>query len=306
MRIVFMGSAELAVPSLRALLEHGADEVVGVVSQPDRPAGRRRMPTPCPLKAFVEGMNLPVLTPEKIGDPASVEALARLNPDLFVVVAYGQYIPTRVIELAPRGAINVHPSLLPKYRGSAPIQWAILNGDGVTGVSIIYLARKMDAGDIIRQVEHPIDPEDTSATLHDALAKIGAGLLLDAVDDIRAGQVVRTVQDAAEAIEIRKLDKEDGRIDWSRPAAEIRNRIRAFDPWPGSHCTLPNGGQLKVWKAQLGEGKGEPGVLLDDTLLVATGEGALRLVEVQPEGKGRMSAKDFLNGRPLPAGSRLA
>jgi methionyl-tRNA formyltransferase len=305
MRIVFMGSAELAVPSLRALAESETDQVVGVVSQPDRPAGRKRVLTPCPLKAFAETIGLPVMTPEKIGAPESVDQLAALKPDLFVVAAYGQYIPSRVIGLAPNEAINVHPSLLPKYRGSAPIQWAILNGDSVTGVSIIYVAKKMDAGDILRQMEYPLGPDETSATLHDALADKGAELLLQAIDDIRTGTVSRTVQDETQVVEIRKLAKEDGKIDWSLPAEQIRNRIRAFDPWPGSFCTLADGELLKVWKAERDDGSGLPGELLDDHLLVATGDGALRLQEVQPVGKKRMDAIAFLNGRPVVKGERL-
>lgn len=305
MRMVFMGSAELAIPSLKAILDAGQDEVVGVVSQPDRPAGRKRQPTPCPLKAFAEECGLNVMVPEKVGSPESVASLEALNPDLFVVVAYGQYIPARIIELAPDEAINVHPSLLPKYRGSAPIQWAIANGDSITGVSIIYLAQKMDAGDIIRQETYPIEISDTSGELHDKLAIFGAELLLLAMDDIRNGTISRTSQDESQVVEVRKLAKEDGVIDWSLPAATLRNRIRAFDPWPGSTCKLPDGELLKVWSVELVQGCGAPGELLDDRLLVATGEGALRLTEIQPAGKKRMPATSFLNGRAIPLGGCL-
>ena len=305
MRIIFMGSAELAIPSLQALLRSRKDELVGVASQPDRPAGRKRVPSPCPLKAFAEKAGLPVMVPEKIGNPDSVEALAALKPDLFVVVAYGQYIPTRVIDLAPCKAINLHPSLLPKYRGSAPIQWAIANGDTITGVSIITVAHKMDAGDILRQETHPIADDATSLSLHNTLARAGAKLLLKTIDDIRTGTVSRTAQDEGQVVEIRKLVKEDGEIDWAQPAATIRNRIRAFDPWPGSTCKLPTGEILKVWCTERAEGNGKPGELLDDHLLVATGDGALRLVEIQPVGKKRMPATSFLNGHPLQAGSCL-
>jgi len=306
MRIVFMGSAELAIASLQAVLHAGQDQVVGVVTQPDRPAGRKRALTPCPLKAFAEEQGLRVMTPVKIGSEASVQALAALEPDLFVVVAYGQYIPGRVIKLAPKEAINVHPSLLPKYRGAAPIQWAILNGDDKTGVSIIYLAPKMDAGDILRQETWTIDPDDTSATLHDKLAVFGADLLLKAMDDIRNGTVSRTVQDESRAVEIRKLTKEDGAIDWSLPAGSIRNRIRAFDPWPGSYCRLPGDEILRVWRAEVESAEGSAGELLDDGLLVAAGSGALRLTEVQPVGGRRMPAASFLNGHPLAKGVRLS
>jgi methionyl-tRNA formyltransferase len=305
MRIVFMGSAELSIPSLKALLESAEHEVVEVVAQPDRPAGRKRKLTPCALKAFAVEQGLSVMTPEKVGDPASVEALAALKPDLLVVVAYGQYIPQRVIQLAPYQAINVHPSLLPKYRGSAPIQWALLNGDAVTGVSIIYLAQKMDAGDILRQETWAIEDSDTSGSLHDKLAVFGAELLLKAIDDIASDSVTRQAQYEPDVVEVRKLTKEDAPIDWSMPAAVIRNRIRAFDPWPGTTCVLPSGDLLKIWRAALEsyEGDAAPGQLLDDRFLVMTGEGALRIVEVQPAGKKRMAASDFLRGHPLPAGS---
>ena len=307
MRIIFMGSAQLAVPSLKAVLRSGQDEVVGVVSQPDRPAGRKRVLTPCPLKAFADEQGLNVMTPEKIGDPDAVQALKELKPDLLIVVAYGQYIPQRVIQLAEHEAINVHPSLLPKYRGSAPIQWAILNGDRQTGVSIIYLAEKMDAGDILRQEAYPLGRDETSASLHDKLAEVGAELLLKAVADIREGAVRRTVQDETQVIEIRKFTKEDGHIDWTLPAEQIRNRIRAFDPWPGSFCKLPSGDPLKIWKAEVEEVQGEypPGTLLDDRLLVQTGSGALRLIEVQPVGRKRMDAGSFLNGAALAEGGLL-
>jgi methionyl-tRNA formyltransferase len=305
MRIVFMGSAELAVPSLGALTDRSVDEVVGVVTQPDRPSGRNRKLSPCPLKAFAESRGLNVMTPAKVGEPESLQALAALKPDLFVVVAYGQYIPSTVIKLARHEAINVHPSLLPKYRGAAPIQWAVLNGDEQTGVSIIYLARKMDAGDILRQVCCPIEPDDTSALLHDRLAELGADLLLETIDDIRNDRVSRTVQHEADAVEISKLSKKDGKIDWSMPAEIIRNRIRAFDPWPGSYCILPDGDVLKIWKACPESGEGAPGELLDDRLLVATGSNALRLLEIQPAGRKRMAAEAFLNGHPLEAGNKL-
>jgi len=306
MRLVFMGSSEMAVPSLEAILRCGKDEIVAVVSQPDRPAGRHRRLRPCPLKVAALNAGIPVLTPEKIGAPDSIEALAALRPELIVVVAYGQYIPSRVTELAPHRAINLHPSLLPKYRGAAPIQWAIVNGDRVTGVSIIYVEQKMDAGDIIRQAEYPIDPDDTAQTLHDKLAVFGAKQLLLAIDDIRSETVQRKPQDETAAVEVRKLVKEDGKMDWSLSAEALRNRIRGFNPWPGCYCTLPNGEILKIWAAQCEEAEGAPGEVLDDHLLVAAGEGALRLTEVQPAGKKRMSSAAFLNGHPLPSGSFLA
>ena len=265
----------------------------------------KRVLTPCPLKAFAEEQGLRVMIPEKIGGPEAVQALEAVKPDLLVVVAYGQYIPQRVIHIGKYQAINVHPSLLPKYRGSAPIQWAILNGDTVTGVSIIYLAKKMDAGDILQQETYLLGRDETSATLHDKLAIFGSQLLIKAIEDIRSNSVIRTVQDESEMVEVRKLTKDDGKIDWSLPAEVLRNRIRAFDPWPGSFCQLPNGDAMKVWRAEQVEGIGVPGELLDGRLRVATGEGALRLIEIQPLGKKRMSATAFLNGFPVPTGQLL-
>jgi methionyl-tRNA formyltransferase len=180
-----------------------------------------------------------------------------------------------------------------------------LNGDQQTGVSIIYLAKKMDAGDILRQERTPIGPDDTSAILHDRLAVLGAELLLKTIEDIRQDRVIRTVQNEADAVEISKFSKEDGKIDWSMLAEKIRNRIRAFDPWPGSYCILPDGSMLKVWKAATESGDGAPGELLDDRLLVATGSRALRLLEIQPAGRKRMSSEAFLNGQPMRQGEHL-
>lgn len=305
MRIVFMGSADLAIPSLEILLRDPTIEIVGVVTQPDRPAGRRRQPTACPLKACAEKHGLAVATPDIIGAAEAVAALAALRPDLFVVVAYGQFIPERVLALAPYRGINVHPSLLPQYRGAAPIQWAIAHGDTETGVSIIDVAARMDAGDLLLQESLPIAPEDTSQTLHDKLAQLGAQLLLETIGKLRNGTATRCPQDESLATTVRKLSKEDGILDWSAPAETLRNQIRAFNPWPGSRCRLPDGTELKVWNAAVETAEGLPGTLLDDQLLVATGHAALRLLEVQPAGRKRMSAEAFLNGQPLPRGNRL-
>ena len=218
MRIVFMGSAELAVPSLRAILDRADDEVVGVISQPDRPAGRKRQLTPSPLKAFAQSQQLNIHTPEKVGDPETLHTLEQLRPDLIVVVAYGQYIPSTVIRLARYEAINVHPSLLPKYRGAAPIQWAIANGDTHTGISIIYVAKEMDAGDVILQRELDIDPDDTSGSLSEKVAEMSGELLIAAMNDLQDGSAEPQPQDPELVIEVRKLEKEDGRIDWTLPA----------------------------------------------------------------------------------------
>lgn len=305
MRIVFMGSAALAVPSLKKLVQAREHDVVGIITQPDRPAGRKRLLTPCPVNVFASSMNLMICTPEKISCDQMIEQIQDWQPDLIVVVAYGQYIPKRLISIAPHKAINVHPSLLPMYRGAAPIQWALINGDTHTGVSIINVAEKMDAGEIFKQETVYIDESDTAATLHDRCADVGARLLLETIDDIASGSVAPYAQDESNVVEVRKLSKADGVIDWNQPAAMIHNRIRAFDPWPGSRCTLPSGELLSVWRAVCVDGEGVPGEVLDDALTIATAGGALRLLEVQLAGGKRMPADVFLRGRPLQKGTRF-
>lgn len=307
MRIVFIGSAVIGFPVLEALLAGKGNEIVAVVTQPDRPAGRKQQLTPCPVKLFAQEHGLPVLSPEKVKD--SLPELTALEADLFVVVAYGQYIPQSVLLLPKHGAINLHPSLLPKYRGSSPIQWAIANGDTVTGVTVLYVSEKTDAGDIILQCEVPISPDDTSATMDPVLAAAGAELLTEAIEQIRNGTVQRHPQDAAAATEVRKLTKEDGRLDWSLPAEVLRNRIRGFTPWPGCFCELPEDGlRLKVIRAVAEARNGVPGEILETSgsgPLVAAGKGALRLFEVQPAGKCIMDGASFLRGYPLKPGLRL-
>jgi methionyl-tRNA formyltransferase len=307
MRVVFFGSASIGFPLLEALLASAGDEVAAVVTQPDRPAGRKQQLTPCDVKTFAQQRGLPVLSPEKIGD--SLPELAALKADLFVVVAYGQYIPQSVLALPKYGAINLHPSLLPKYRGSSPIQWAVANGDTVTGVTILYVSEKMDAGDIILQREVPISPDDTSATLEPVLAAAGAKLLMEAVEQIRSGTVQRHPQNDATATEVRKLTKDDGRLDWTLSAEVLRNRVRGFTPWPGCFCEMPDGQRLKVVRAAVEDRAGSPGEILEATgagLLIATGEGTLRLLEVQPSGKCVMDGASYLRGYPLTPGVRLA
>jgi len=306
MRAVFFGSAAIGFPSLEALLCSPSDEVTAVVTQPDRPAGRKQQLTPCPVKVFAAERGIPVLSPEKIKD--SLPELRALNADLFVVVAYGQYIPPSVLALPRCGAINLHPSLLPKYRGSSPIQWALANGDTMTGVTILYVSEKMDAGDLILQREQPVSPDDTAVTLESRLAQTGAQLLMEAVEQIRNGTVCRRPQDDAAATEVRKLTKEDGRLDWTLSASALRNRIRGFNPWPGCFCEMPDGQRLKILRAAVEDRSGMPGQILEAAgagLLVAAGEGSLRLLEVQPAGKCVMDGAAYLRGHPPAAGVRL-
>jgi methionyl-tRNA formyltransferase len=304
MRIVFMGSGSFACPVVAALLErHGAD-VIGVVTQPDRPKGRNRVPAPCPVKERAAGRGPRILTPEKISEAA--EELRAMAPDLIVVADYGQYIPQAVLAIPPMRAINVHPSLLPRYRGAAPIQWALAHGDTVTGVTVQYVAKKMDAGDILLQQEFEIGAEETAADLEARLAQAGGELALRAIELIASGHVHATPQDEAAATHARKLTKEDGRIDWGKPAAVIRNRIRAFHPWPGSYTTF-QGTQIKVLTVALEPSSGgthRASVLSlgADGPVIGTGEGALRLVTVQPEGRKPMPGADWARGARVNIG----
>ncbi len=305
MNILFMGSAQFACPAVEALLG-SRHRLIACVTQPDRPKGRSLKVSPCPVKALAEARGVAVLTPEKIGD--AYGALAALAPDLTVVAAYGQYIPGRILDLPRLGSINIHPSLLPRYRGAAPIQWAVASGDTETGVTILHVSRAMDAGDIILQERSAIGVDETAAVLEPRLAAHGAALLLRAIDLLESGTAPRIPQDPALATHARKLTKEDGLLDWREPAAVLRHRVRGFQPWPGCH-TFDRGQRLKVLSVRVEEARGEPGTLLDaggDGPMIACGEGALRLLEVQPEGRRPVAGTAFLAGAGWQRGDRLA
>lgn len=303
MRIVYMGTPRFAVPALERLVECGRHEVVTAVTQPDRPRGRNLQLAACPVKEAAVARGVAVLTPERIGD--ALAELTALRPDVIAVAAYGQFIPRAVRELAPKGCINIHPSLLPKYRGAAPIQWAVANGDAETGVTIMHVAKVMDSGDIILQRPHPIPADASAADLEPVLAQVGADMLLEAIDQLGAGTAARIAQDEAQVTIARKLTKEDGRLDWTRPAVELANRVRGFQPWPGCHFTA---GSLtvKVHKVQVVDAHGQPGCVLDEGPTVACGTGALRLLDVQPEGKRAMPATDWMRGARIATGAVLA
>ncbi|MCS6770469.1 MAG: methionyl-tRNA formyltransferase [Kiritimatiellae bacterium] len=304
MRILFMGSDAFAVPAIEALAR-SPHLVLACVTQPDRPQGRGRKVKPCPAKDAAERLGIPTLTPERIGD--AFEEIAARAPELIVVAAYGQYIPSRLLNLPPKGCINIHPSLLPRYRGAAPIQWAVANGETETGVTIAEVTPKMDAGPILLQQSHPIFPGDTALTLESRLANAGAELMLEAIRLIENGEVRRTPQDEASATWARKLTKEDGRLDWRRPATELHNQIRGFVPWPGSFGSF-QGRRIAVLASRAEEGSGAPGEILEASRngpLVACGQGALRLLSVQPEGKREMSGADWARGARVSPGDRL-
>jgi len=335
-----MGSAELACPCLDRLLANPADQVVGVVTQPDRPKGRSLQVAPCAVRAHVAARGIPVFTPENINAPDSVAALQTLAPDLMVVVAYGQFLKADILNLPSRGpahrlirhsfsdggspvgeggpahhsllgdggCINVHASLLPQYRGAAPIQWAVANGETETGVTTMFVNARMDAGDIIDQLVEPIRPEDTAGSLHDRLAQCGADLLARTIEALRQGSIRRQPQDEAKATFAPRIKKADGRLDWRLPATLIHNHVRGFNPWPGCFCELAPVGVVRVLKTRVEAGRSETvGAVLEaagEGPLIQTSQGALRLLEVQPEGRKIMSGAAFLRGHPLKTAIR--
>jgi methionyl-tRNA formyltransferase len=284
-----------------------------VVTQPDQPKGRDLKLQPSAVKELALQRNLPVLQPTRARDEAFIEQIRQLAPDLIVVAAYGQILPQTLLDVPRYGCLNVHTSLLPKYRGAAPIQWAILNGDAETGVTIMKMDAGLDTGAIVNAEHTPITSEDNAQTLHDRLAVLGGGLLVRTIPDFIAGKIIPQPQPAEGMSYARKIKKEDGRLDWSQPARVLWNRVRGLTPWPGTFSFLQATSApalLKIWRAEMvTEAKGSPGEILSahrDDLTVACGEGALRLLEVQREGGKRLSAAQFLAGYPLCIGERFA
>ncbi|CAH2600039.1 10-formyltetrahydrofolate:L-methionyl-tRNA(fMet) N-formyltransferase [Rhodovastum atsumiense] len=300
MRLAFMGSPDFAVPALRALHAAG-HEIVAVYCQPPRPAGRGHAVHPCPVHAAAEALGLPVRTPARLRkDTAEHAAFAALGLDAAVVAAYGLIIPDPMLVAPRRGCINIHASLLPRWRGAAPIQAALLAGDTETGVTIMQVDSGLDTGPMLLRGSVPITPATTTPELHDALAELGAQLVLRALDE--APEPVP--QPAEGATYAAKLTREDGKLDWTQDVAVLERRVRALNPWPGTF-TLLDGAPLKVLAARPEAGAGEPGTVLDEALLVACGSGALRLLRVQAPGRGAMDAAAFLRGRRIAAGTRL-
>jgi methionyl-tRNA formyltransferase len=312
LRIIFMGAANLSCASLKALAHSAKFQVVAVVTHSDHPKGRGLKPQPSPVKSLALQLGLPVLQPECTRDGKFITELRALQSDLIIVAAYGQILPQAILDLPRSGCLNVHTSLLPKYRGAAPIQWAIATGDTETGVTIMKMDEGLDTGDILAQCHTPIRPADDSVTLHDRLALLGAELLLQTIPDYAAGKIQPTPQSAEGASYAPKIKKEDGRIDWNQPAQTIWNRLRAFTPWPGAFTFLkaePKPHLLKIWKAEVAECSGRPGEILQadrNGIVVACGQNALRILELQREGGRRLNAGEFLAGYPLKAGGNLA
>jgi methionyl-tRNA formyltransferase len=310
MRLVFLGSGAFAVPSLQALLDAGHD-VRALVCQPDREAGRGRALQAPPTKPVALARGLEVLQPRRVKSPETVAALRALAPELLVVVAYGQILSTAVLQAAPRGAVNVHGSLLPRWRGAAPIQWAVVAGDAQTGVTTMQLDEGLDTGPTLLARATPIGARETAGALHDRLARLGAELLLETLDGLDRGTLAARPQDDAQATHARLIEKEDGRLDWSQPADALDRRVRGFHPWPGTFA-LHAERTLKVLRAEPDAAAGaaaEPGTLLaidGEALVVACGGGSrLRLLEVQPESRRPMSGRAFAAGARLDPGARL-
>ena len=311
MRIVFMGTPDFAVGSLQALCESGKHEILAVVTQPDRPKGRGNKLLQTPVKEYALAQGLTVYQPQKVKTPEFVELLHELQPELIVVAAFGQFLSKEILELPKYGCINVHASLLPKYRGAAPIQYAIIKGEKESGVTIMQMDIGMDTGAMLDKVVVPIAENTTMGELHDALREQGATLLLQVIDKIAAGTAVAEPQDDAQATYATLLDRSMEHIDWSKTAQDVHNLIRGFNPAPSTFTKLPNGKSLKIWGSKM-TGKSSAaaaGTVIETgkhSFFVACGEGVLEITEVQPESKKRMPAQVFLNGRGVQEGDLLA
>ena len=322
LRIIFMGTAELSCASLEKLCGDKKFSVVAVVTQPDKPKGRDLKLTPSPVKVLAEKLNLPVLQPLKARDENFISQLRALQPGLMVVVAYGQILPQAMLDLPPHGCLNVHTSLLPKYRGAAPIQWAIADGEPETGVTIMQMDAGLDTGPVLATRRTPILPTDDSQILHDRLAQLGAELLVETIPAYVAGKIAPQPQPATGSTYAAKIKKEDGQIDWNSPAEKIWNRLRAFTPWPGAFTFLaaePKPQLLKIWKSSVArevwnkenlflKSGMKPGTVLSadkSGIIVLCGKDFLHISELQREGGKRMTAEQFLIGHPLAPGTRL-
>jgi methionyl-tRNA formyltransferase len=303
MRIVFIGTGEIGLPTLQALLNSEHD-VVGVVTQPDKPAGRTQQIEPPPIKKPMMsgapgGRALPILQPTRIKDKDAIEEIRALKPDVIVVIAYGQILPRDVLEIPKVTCLNLHASLLPRWRGAAPIQSAIAAGDHATGITVMYMDEGLDTGDILLQRATEIRADDTGGSLHERLAQIAPDALLESLRMLATGTAPRNPQDSTLAIYAPKLKRDDGKIDWLESAEVIERKIRAFNPWPGAFMKI-NGQNLKIFSASVVDLNGKPGTILpsEKNLVVVAGKSALSLGEVQLEGRRRMSASEFLRGHP--------
>lgn len=303
LRLVFMGTPDFAVPALAALIEAG-HEILCVYSQPPRRSGRGQKERPSPVHAYAAERGIAVRTPASLRDDAEQASFAALDADAAVVIAYGLILPQPILDAPRLGCLNIHASLLPRWRGAAPIQRAILAGDAETGVTIMQMDAGLDTGDMLLSQPVPITSETTASDLHDGLADLGARLIVEALDGLSAGTIDATPQPESGTTYAQKLSRDEGRLDWSQPADYLARTVRAFSPWPGAWFEH-DGARIKVLEAYEVTGAGAPGTVLDDTLTIACGAGALRLVTVQRSGKGPVDAAAFLRGYDLPAGTVL-
>ena len=309
MRIVFMGTPEFSVPSLEALLRSD-DRIVGVVTQPDRPKGRGQELTSSPIKALALRHKLPLLQPLKMKDPAFLDTLRAWRPELIAVAAFGRILPKIILEMPPKGCINVHGSLLPKYRGAAPIQWAIIKGEKETGITTMLMDEGMDTGAVLLQERIAIEPDDTAGSLSSKLAAVGGRLLTETLTRWKAGTLTPRAQDNSQATLAPILKKEDGLLDWTLPAQTIADLVRGLAPWPGAY-TYANGERWALWRVSptdQASGTMRPGTVVaahKGALLVAAGDRLVAVTEVQPANGRRMSVDQYLSGHPLPSGLRL-
>ena len=301
MRIVFMGTPDFSVAALDALIEAG-HEIAAVYTQPPRPAGRGQKPRPSPVQSRAEKLGLTVRSPRDFRDPADIDELTALRADVAVVVAYGLILPRAVLDAPARGCLNIHASLLPRWRGAAPIQRAIMAGDAETGICVMGMEAGLDTGPVLLREAIPIGPSDTAGTLHDALAALGGRLIVEAL--ARLDTLAPIPQPETGITYAAKIDKAEARIDWTRPAVEVDRHIRGLSPFPGAWCEM-GGERVKLLVSALAEGSGRPGETLDDALRVACGNGAIRILRLQRPGRAVMDADASLRGAPVPEGSRL-
>lgn len=301
MNVVFMGTPDFAVPSLENIAK--VHIVQAVFTQPDKPVGRKMVLTPPDVKVCAEKLGIPVYQPVKLKDSDSYEIIKELNPDVIVVVAYGQILPENILNIPKYGCINVHGSLLPKYRGAAPIQWSVLNGDKVTGVTTMYMEKGLDTGDILETKEYEIGINDTAGEVFDTLAEMGGKLILDTLEKAEKGQLHPVKQDDSKSSYAKMLDKSMCNIDFSKTNLQVHNQVRGLSPWPVASTKL-NGKVLKIFETRLAEGKGKPGEILNtNPLTIACGEGAVVVNTVQLQGKKKMDSKAFLQGHKLEKGT---
>lgn len=306
MKIIFMGTPDFAAASLEALID-SRHEIQAVVTQPDKPKGRKGELTPSPVKVIAKREGIKVYQPLKVRDEEFVKTLRAYNPDVMVVVAFGQIIPLSILEMPKYGCVNIHGSLLPKYRGAAPIQWAVLDGEKETGITTILMDEGIDTGDILLKKTIKIDTDETSGSLFDKLMALGAETILETLDELEKGSLTPTKQGESPTAYAKMLTKAMGLIDFTKPAKELDCFVRGMDPWPSAY-TLLAGKTLKLWKVRAVEGGGKAGSVIDidkESFTIACGEGAIEVLEVQLEGKKRMSAGDFLKGSTLNIGQEL-